>query len=230
MMHGGMMMWPDSMWMEFDQMRADSLPFIHDSTAIMGFHMNAFAPTGLSMMQGGMMGGQGMMTMARSMLIRIYVHPDSLLRHGFTMNQMRLMFLDVDSTWKPVPNQIRDLNSSTIVVTQLNADPYLALTAGAVTSVGDGGPSMPTQFSLEQNYPNPFNPSTTIRYSIAAANQVTLRVYNVLGQAVGTLVNAWQPAGNYSIRFDARNLPSGVYFYRLQSGNLTKTKRLTLLK
>jgi len=98
-----------------------------------------------------------------------------------------------------------------------------------VTSVEDIK-SLPTDFSLEQNYPNPFNPSTTIRYSIPIDNFVTLKVYNLLGQEVAALVNENKVAGNYNITFDASNLSSGVYLYKLDAGQFSSVKKLTLLK
>ena len=92
------------------------------------------------------------------------------------------------------------------------------------------------EFNLSQNYPNPFNPSTTIKYSISAAignghaPSVQLKVYNILGQEVATLVNKQQQPGQYKIQFDASSLPSGTYFYRLTAGNFSGTKKLLLLK
>jgi len=88
----------------------------------------------------------------------------------------------------------------------------------------------PTKFSLEQNYPNPFNPSTTIKYSIKKNDLVTLKVYDILGKEVAALINENQEAGNYSVKFNASNLPSGIYFYRLKSGSFSSTKKLILLK
>ncbi len=85
-------------------------------------------------------------------------------------------------------------------------------------------------FSLSQNYPNPFNPTTTIRYSIPKMAMVKLSVYDMLGREVATLVNENKSKGNYKIVFDASSLPSGVYFYRLQSGNLAINKKLVLLR
>ena len=92
------------------------------------------------------------------------------------------------------------------------------------------GIAMPKQYSLSQNYPNPFNPSTTIRYQIPKSGYVELKVYDLLGNEVKTLVNEDKPAGQYSVKFNANNLSSGVYFYRIVSGNYTSVKKMLLLK
>lgn len=88
----------------------------------------------------------------------------------------------------------------------------------------------PDKYSLEQNYPNPFNPSTVIEYSIPKAADVTLAVYNLLGQKVATLVNTQQAQGAYEVKFDASRLSSGIYFYTLTAGDFVKTKKMMLLK
>ena len=95
-----------------------------------------------------------------------------------------------------------------------------------------------TQFVLEQNYPNPFNPSTKIKFTIPSSVilseekklSVQLKVYDVLGNEVATLVNEKKPAGFYEVVFDASNLSSGIYFYRLVAGSFIQTKKLILLK
>lgn len=89
---------------------------------------------------------------------------------------------------------------------------------------------LPKTADLSQNYPNPFNPSTTINYGVPQTGQVTLTVYNLLGQKVSTLVNANQTAGRYSINFDASNLSSGMYFYRLQTAGKVLTEKMMLIK
>ncbi|MGA9120906.1 MAG: FG-GAP-like repeat-containing protein [Bacteroidota bacterium] len=89
---------------------------------------------------------------------------------------------------------------------------------------------IPTTFTAEQNYPNPFNPATTIRFGLPYQSRVTLIVYNMLGQQVAELVNGDQDAGYHEVRFDGRNLSSGVYFYRIQAGDFTQTKRLMLVR
>ncbi len=88
----------------------------------------------------------------------------------------------------------------------------------------------PNTFSLEQNYPNPFNPSTTIKYAIGSKQFVSLKLYDVLGKEVATLVNEELEAGTQEVTFDASNLPSGTYFYKINSGSYTETRKMMLLK
>jgi len=90
--------------------------------------------------------------------------------------------------------------------------------------------NLPGQFNLEQNYPNPFNPGTIIKYSVPKAGNIKLTVYNSIGSKVATIVNEYKIAGNYSIQFNASNLASGIYFYRLESGNYTSAKKFILIK
>ena len=89
---------------------------------------------------------------------------------------------------------------------------------------------LPDNYFLSQNYPNPFNPTTRIDFSLPEKQMVSLRVYNLLGELVSELVNEEREAGNYSINFDASNLPSGIYFYSISSGNFNITKKMSLLK
>lgn len=89
---------------------------------------------------------------------------------------------------------------------------------------------LPLRFGLEQNYPNPFNPRTSIGYQLASAGKVSLRVYDVLGREVATLVNEAQGAGRHAVEFDGSRLPSGVYFYRMTAGQFTEVKKLMMIK
>jgi len=90
--------------------------------------------------------------------------------------------------------------------------------------------SLPQSFSLEQNYPNPFNPSTSIKYQVSSISNVSLKVYDILGNEVSTLVNEIQPAGIYEVDINASALTSGVYFYKLQAGSFSETKKMLLLR
>jgi len=88
----------------------------------------------------------------------------------------------------------------------------------------------PVQFELSQNYPNPFNPSTTIKFAIPEASDVTITVFNALGENVATLLNKNMEPGNHSVNFDASGFNSGIYFYRIEAANFTQVKKMTLLK
>jgi hypothetical protein len=90
--------------------------------------------------------------------------------------------------------------------------------------------NVPEGFQLEQNYPNPFNPRTVIRCQLPVVSNVLLRVYDIQGREVQTLVNERLHSGTYEVTFDGSRLNSGVYFYRLQSGGFTDTKKFILLK
>lgn len=125
-------------------------------------------------------------------------------------------------------------------VTAVDDDSYESLASNTIkASLIDGAPEKivvnpnstePMEYSLNQNYPNPFNPATRIDFSVKEDGLTSLRVYDMLGREVGTLVNEQKSAGTYSVEFNGSNLPSGIYFYRLTSGNFTETKKLILLK
>ena len=104
---------------------------------------------------------------------------------------------------------------------------------GDSTTVGisdSGTKSIPTSFVLDQNYPNPFNPSTKIKFTVPTIEHVSLVVYNSLGQEVKTLVSEEKDIGNYEVSFNASNLPSGIYFYKLQAGGFVESKKMILMK
>lgn len=100
---------------------------------------------------------------------------------------------------------------------------------GNVTSIQDHT-VFPTTFALHQNYPNPFNPSTKIRFTLPRNEFVSLRIFNLMGQEISTLLSESMSAGAHEIQWNANKLPSGVYFYRLQAGTFTETKKLVLLR
>jgi hypothetical protein len=89
---------------------------------------------------------------------------------------------------------------------------------------------IPTQFELSQNYPNPFNPSTAIRFSLPEQTQMKINLYNMLGELVKTISEGTYEAGNYKVNFDASDLSSGVYIYRLESEAFVQVKKMVLLR
>jgi hypothetical protein len=105
----------------------------------------------------------------------------------------------------------------------------VSLLDSLVTAV-DEERNEPEGFRLEQNYPNPFNPLTIIDYQLPIDNWITLKIYNLVGQEVTTLIDGFEEAGYRSVQWSADNIASGVYFYRLQARNFSSTRKLQLVK
>ena len=99
-----------------------------------------------------------------------------------------------------------------------------------ITVETNRGVSLPTKFELEQNYPNPFNPSTRIEYSVPSSEFVSLKIYDILGNEVATLVNEQKSAGNYEVKFNASSLTTGMYIYKINAGSFTKVRKMMLVK
>ncbi|MBK9097682.1 MAG: T9SS type A sorting domain-containing protein [bacterium] len=104
----------------------------------------------------------------------------------------------------------------------------------APNDVYENKPDLPTTFELDQNYPNPFNPSTVISYQLPVSGSVTLKVFDVLGNEIATLVDEYKPAGRYEVEFQStvgsRQLASGIYFYQLRVGSFVVTRKMILLR
>lgn len=110
---------------------------------------------------------------------------------------------------------------------KVNHSSAIRVVVGSVLAVD---PAKPLVFSLHQNFPNPFNPSTSITFSLPREEQVALKVYDMSGRVVATLAGGMKRAGEYKIRWDARNFPSGIYFYRLIAGSFTETRKMTVIQ
>ncbi len=149
---------------------------------------------------------------------------------------------DNGANWSPVNTGLPDpssVNAIAVMGTNMYAS-YLGVwkrPLSQVTDVREIVTGLPQESSLEQNYPNPFNPTTTIHFSVESASgrkgdpaRVTLKVYDVLGHEVATLVNENLQPGSYEVRFNAEGFASGVYFYRLTAGKFTESKRMVLLR
>jgi hypothetical protein len=105
-----------------------------------------------------------------------------------------------------------------------------SFTVDIVTGIAENETTLPIEYALKQNYPNPFNPSTRIKYSIPQSSNVVIKVFDILGNAIATLVNEEKSVGIYEVEFDATGISSGVYFYTLTAGNFVETKKLVLLR
>lgn len=105
---------------------------------------------------------------------------------------------------------------------------FVTITVDPVTTLNEENHF--TSYFLDQNYPNPFNPTTNIEFRIADFGFVSLKVYDILGNEIVTLVNEEKPAGEYEVEFSAAELPSGIYFYQLKAGDYVQTKKMVLLR
>ena len=128
---------------------------------------------------------------------------------------------------------LRDRINGEIINTELNDGDEITITNEKITSlvvVGKMTEDQPVSYQLYQNYPNPFNPGTQIKYSVPQTSQIQIKVFDVLGNEIETLVNEEKPTGTYELTWNAAALPSGIYFYRIQAGSFVNTKKMILLK
>jgi hypothetical protein len=144
-----------------------------------------------------------------------------------------------DGVWSAIPDSILTSLTNGRLYVNVHTQPYpggeirggVRYGTGVATGVEVVSQNVPSLFKLEQNYPNPFNPSTKIRFQLDKASSVTLKIYNLIGQEVASLVEGTKQPGTYDVLFDARALSSGVYFYRLSTAaGPTETRKMVLLK
>ncbi len=155
------------------------------------------------------------------------------------------LFISKDNgfSWNVLNEGLKDTVINTIAISEdgylFAGTEYMGVmrSINQVTSVISDKTVNPAGFNLGQNYPNPFNPTTTIEYSISRSSFVTLKIYDILGREVETLVNEEKPAGNYKVEFGGSKLASGIYFYRIaihsdkiQAGNYSSVKKMILVK
>jgi hypothetical protein len=149
---------------------------------------------------------------------------------------VKIVFMQTQATTK-ISNTLIDWKDSLTISNNSLNKPLLkvGIWGNTILDIQDEE-TIPSKFSLSQNYPNPFNPETAISYKLPAASKVSIKVYDVLGREVATLVDEYKQAGSYNVTFNARHLErsreiqSGVYFYRLQTGSFSETKKMLLIK
>jgi predicted extracellular nuclease len=141
-------------------------------------------------------------------------------------NNPDLVGLNTGDKFSSVTGYVEYTFSEYKIVPRYNSDfeGYIPVVVDGVKEI------IPGKFGLSQNYPNPFNPSTLISYSVPLGEFVTIKIYNLLGQEIKTLVNKYQNAGNYNVTFNANNLPTGIYFYQMQAGSFRSVKKMVLMK
>jgi hypothetical protein len=167
--------------------------------------------------------------------IYAFLSYDSWIFAG-TINAGVFVSSDYGNTWEEFNNG--NIAGSVVELITDSTYIYAASLGGGVyrydvnniSSVYSSDLEAPALFELKQNYPNPFNPNTVISYQLPVSGDVTLKVYDVLGNEVATLADEYKPAGSYEVEFSADDLTSGIYFYKLQAGSYSETKKMILIR
>jgi len=166
----------------------------------------------------------------------VTAHIENYLDEDFEHSELKFIMPNVQGNIDIIGGellQVDDTDSNAIYYVGVNILPNSAADITVILDPSAGLPNaadIPKHFALNQNYPNPFNPATEIKYQIPELSFITLKIYDVLGSEITTLVNEDKPIGTYTIDFDASNLPSGVYFYQLRAGDFVETKKMVLVK
>jgi len=227
--HGSM---NDSLFCQFLEVVPGDIYTLGNQNAFAAYEMDYFFP----MMMGGrgmnnQMGCGGHMNFNSTANFQFHYTDDQLLNSNIIESSVRVKYWDSDvNQWVEVTGATINTNDNIVAFNESTVGNFFILTGDSPTSVKDTKSTIPDQFVLKQNYPNPFNPSTTIEFSLPKRANVQLNVYNVLGKKVAQLADGNYDSGNYSILFDAKNLPSGVYFYQLKTDNFEVVKKMQLIK
>ncbi len=228
-MSGMMMNMPDSIYCRIDEMPMDSLLVAHDSTFIGWYRIQIGKDSmNFNLMSYSGMGSGNMMQFYKSMPCHLYwdsLMADSVYHHWRITGLMGWN----GSGWDTISNVSVTGSSASFTTSQAYSAVAFVGESNTATAIVSHG-TIPAGFTLEQNFPNPFNPTTLISYQLAAPSRVSLKVYDILGRQVSTLVDAVQSAGAHRVSFNGSDLPSGVYFYRLSTEGFAKTMRMVLLK
>ncbi|NOX89260.1 MAG: T9SS type A sorting domain-containing protein [Calditrichaeota bacterium] len=213
------------------QLLPQDVPEADKENVFAAFEIAAFDMRGRNMMETAS-GMVGEMRLANKASMQLHYNKIQELGYGINEQTIRVKVWDSsEQTWRTVSDAQVDPETNTVTYESSSLNGLVILTAETTTmAVSEPLSVLPEGFSLKQNYPNPFNPVTTIPFAIKEAGVVQLTVYNTLGQKIRTLVNQKLNPGEYNIRWDAGNLPSGIYFYELKYNGKQSVRRMTLIK
>ncbi len=219
---------PDSIFGQMFEVYPENMPNYKGQNIFAGYEIDMFNPSENNMMWQNGHGG-GRMDFGNNIKVQLHFTDTQLNTYNMNKNSIQVKLWDKQtSSWKTITASVDELNNI-VSFSSSTASGFVALTSSAVTAV-ENTQVVPTEFVLGQNYPNPFNPSTTISYKLSSDGNVSLKIYDVLGNQVATLITGYQNAGSYKINFDASTLASGIYFYKLQTSSFIQVKKMMLLK
>ena len=202
---------PDSIFAQIFEVYPNNFPNINNQHAFAGYQFNLMYPSGQQGM-GSQFGCGGMMQFNNSTDFQLHYNDTQLNENGIDENTIKVKYYDNNSsTWVEMPNTMMDKASNTITFSNNSVNNLVILTGETITGVSNEKKNISIN-TLKDNV------------------QVTLSVYNIIGQKVAELINSEMPAGIHSVTFNAKNLSSGIYFYELKAGAYTSVKKMELLK
>lgn len=222
---------PDSIFCQMLQLYPESMPNTDGQHVFAGFEIGAFDPQGNNMMlNNGRMGGR--MSFANNIRFRFHFNEtgNNSLAKAMTTVSVKT-WDDQTSTWTEVDNVTYNSSQSTLTFESAELPGLVLLSTNDATAVETLRQALPQMFVLRPNYPNPFNPQTTISFELAGSSRVTITIFNNLGQRVQTLTSGIFEAGLNHVQFNASDLPSGTYFYKVTvNDRISQTGRMLLVK
>ena len=233
MMGGHGMMFPDSIFAQFELMHPDSLPGHVDSTCIVGYHTNIADQNRRSMMGGGMSHG---MQFRQNIGHQFHLNAEMMAERGIHDHEgIELRYYDESRGWLPMQGGDYDQANMTVDYSGDSISSYYGLFVTGIATDAPHKTLLPDVFSLIQNYPNPFNPRTTIQFTVSDPMRTEMNIYDISGTLVRTLLHEEIAPGTHSIEWDGLDdqgqiLSSGIYVIEIQGAGQRATKKLTLLK
>jgi hypothetical protein len=228
--HRGGRMMPDKLFLQILELYPQNMPNTAGLNVFAGNEIGVFSPNGMNAMWPA--GGGGQMSFASN--VKFQLHYNDVQLQGMNIDESTIEARTWDkntNSWQVVSGAVVDPAHNTVTFSQNSISPYVILTGQEnTTTLNDEQRLVADGFLLEQNYPNPFNPETHIDFVLEKNARVQLSVYNILGQKVDVLLNRELNAGNHTVQFDGRNLPSGIYFYQLRVGDHTQVRKMELMK
>lgn len=216
----------------------ENMPNHNGQNIFAAYEINMYNQTGMNFMwNGGRRGGN--IQFGNNADFTLNYTQAQLDFYGLSESEIKVKYWDASlQSWITLNNNVTvDAANNNVSFSSNAVSNFYVLTDGSVTDV-NAATEIPADFTLNQNYPNPFNPSTTISFTLPVSGYTTLKVYNILGKEIATLVNEFKQAGVYRVEFGTQlarqggnsEFSSGVYFYKLESGNYTSTRKMILLK